>query len=149
MITVQEAAKQMSRLVPRLSNWTKNTYLASSNLTSSQIISLMNLHEFKTCPVSKLAKALGVSLPTVSGITDRLVKNKYVKRLYDEKDRRLVLISLTAKGEAIVQKILESIRYRWQELLAHLTDQERESYILILKKLTHIISEESARENKG
>ena len=148
-MTVPEAAEQMSKLAPRLSNWTKNTYIASSNLTSSQIISLMNLHEFKTCPVSKLAKALGVSLPTTSGIIDRLVKNKYIKRLYDEKDRRLVLISLTAKGEAIVQKILESIRYRWQELLAHLTDQERESYIVILKKLTSVISEEIVRKDRG
>lgn len=148
MITGREAARQVSILVPKLMSWTKDSFLASSNLTTSQIISLMNLYEFETCPISQLAKALGVSLPTTSGIVDRLVRDKFVKRLYDKADRRLVLITLTDKGKAVVQKFMEAIRKRWEGILDHLTEQERESYVAILKKLTHIISERTKEEIK-
>jgi len=148
MITGREAAKQVSILVPKLMSWSKNSFLVSSNVTTSQIISLMNMHELKRCTISQLAKALGVSLPTTSGIVDRLVKAKYLKRLYDEKDRRLILISLTNKGEAIVEKFLETIRERWEKILERLTETERDSYVTILKKLTNIISEQTREEIK-
>lgn len=49
--------------------------------------------------MSAVAKALSVTVGTVTIAINNLVKKGYVKRVRSEKDRRIVLVSLSAKGE--------------------------------------------------
>lgn len=49
--------------------------------------------------MSSIAKALSVTVGTLTIAINNLVKKGYVTRVRSEKDRRVVLISLTAKGK--------------------------------------------------
>ena len=49
--------------------------------------------------MSTVAKAMGVTVGTLTIAINALVKKAYVNRERSEKDRRVVLISLTKKGE--------------------------------------------------
>lgn len=49
--------------------------------------------------MSVVAKDMSVTVGTLTIAINNLVKKEYVKRVRSEKDRRVVLISLTAKGE--------------------------------------------------
>lgn len=49
-----------------------------------------------------LARHLGVSMPTVSGIVDRLVERGMVERREDPGDRRVRLTALSPAGEAFI-----------------------------------------------
>lgn len=49
--------------------------------------------------MSTIAKAMSVTVGTLTIAMNGLVKKGYVQRIRSDKDRRVVLISLTAKGE--------------------------------------------------
>lgn len=49
--------------------------------------------------MSSIAKTLSVTVGTLTIAVNNLVKKGYVNRVRSEKDRRVVLISLTAKGQ--------------------------------------------------
>ena len=49
--------------------------------------------------MSAIAKALSVTVGTLTIAVNNLVKKGYVQRVRSEKDRRVVLVSLTEKGK--------------------------------------------------
>ena len=49
--------------------------------------------------MSTVARALSVTVGTLTIAVNHLVKKGYVKRVRSEKDRRVVLVSLSPKGE--------------------------------------------------
>lgn len=53
-------------------------------------------------PISGLAPELGISLPSVTVAVNKLLKKGYVSKLRSDKDRRIVLVSLTRKGRKTV-----------------------------------------------
>ena len=53
----------------------------------------------KSKNMSTVAKALGVTMGTLTISVNALVKKGFVERVRSEEDRRVVLISLTAKGK--------------------------------------------------
>lgn len=58
--------------------------------------------------VSQLAELLMITPAAVTGITDKLVVEGFVKRERGEQDRRVVHITLTKSGMAIIEKVKES-----------------------------------------
>jgi DNA-binding MarR family transcriptional regulator len=56
-------------------------------------------------PVSQLAHDLGVSVPTVTGMADRLVEAGMIKRVHSETDRRVVLLRLSRDGREVAERL--------------------------------------------
>jgi DNA-binding MarR family transcriptional regulator len=76
--------------------------------------------------MSRLAEALEVSLPNVTGIIDRMVEHGLVERGRAEDDRRVVTVVATDAGRNTVEEIDLLRRRQLAALLAHLTpDQQR------------------------
>ena len=67
------------------------------SVNDMHVIEAIGIHEKKN--MSAVAKALSVTVGTVTIAINNLVKKGYVKRVRSEKDRRIVLVSLSAKGE--------------------------------------------------
>ena len=80
-------------------------------ISSTQLHVLFVLVTEGTMPMSHLADSLGVSLPNVTGIVDRMVERGYVERGRDAEDRRVVTISATDAGRSEVEEI-DMIRRR-------------------------------------
>jgi DNA-binding MarR family transcriptional regulator len=82
---------------------------------------------------SELAPILARSPNTISMLVDRMVKGGWVRRTRDRKDRRVVNVSLTSKGETAVepatpagwefiQKILSPISHKDKQTLADMLE---------------------------
>jgi DNA-binding MarR family transcriptional regulator len=56
---------------------------------------------------SALARLLGVAPSTATRMCDRLVRDKLLARGVPAEDRRLVTVSLTAKGNRVVSKVID------------------------------------------
>ncbi len=82
-----------------------------------------------------LARRLGVSDKTVTGIADRLADKQCVRRGHGEADRRVVTVELTPKGRRSFQRIQEMIYQRVDALLSCLEDTERRWLFRILGRL--------------
>ena len=82
-----------------------------------------------------LAKNLHVSMPTMTGIVDRLVKAGYVARWQDEHDRRQTNISLKAKGRDFIAAFQTEVSQRWQQVLSFLDPIEIGQFYGVITKL--------------
>lgn len=92
-------------------------------LTMPQCRAVLYLQEGPV-PMSKLAAGLGVSLPSATGIIDRLVERGLVSREEDSEDRRLVLCALTAEGQRMATSLFEADVAVLEGLLLTLSDEE-------------------------
>lgn len=72
--------------------------LRAHDLTPPQFWLLQCVYHHGSLPAGKLSTWLHVTLPTVTGIVDHLEKSGFVSRSVDSRDRRMVVIALTAKG---------------------------------------------------
>lgn len=71
-----------------------------------------------------LAGLLGVAPPTITGITDRLVRQGLIERHEDASDRRMVRLSLTGEGRRLTSEIGEASR-AYLRAVFDLLDEER------------------------
>jgi DNA-binding MarR family transcriptional regulator len=77
----------------------------SLNLTIAQLKSLFFIKFEGTTSSKNLAAALGVTPPSVTGIIDRMVKHGLVTREYNQQNRRMQLLSLTQKGDDLINEL--------------------------------------------
>ena len=76
-----------------------------------------------------------VTSGTMTNRVDRLVARDLVDRLPDPRDRRGVLVRLTAAGRRSVDDAFESLLDRERSLLAALSPEDRDSLARLLKLL--------------
>lgn len=77
------------------------------NLTIAQLKSLIFIHSEGTTNFKTLATILRVTPPDVTGIIDRLVEQGLVSREENPDNRRMQMLKLTSKGEALLQGLRE------------------------------------------
>ena len=97
------------------------------------IIEAIGLHEKKN--MSTVAKALSVTIGTLTIAMNSLVKKGYVNRVRSEQDRRVVYISLTPKGEKAYKHHEEFHR---QMILATIDGLSEEETRILVKALSNL-----------
>jgi len=85
--------------------------------------------------MSDIARGLGMSLATATGVVERLVERDTVLRESQPQDRRVVLCSLTEKGQQLTDVLWQSARQRARELLMAMTPSRLRSLDEVLKAL--------------
>jgi len=113
--------------------------LFKSKVTLSQLLILNFLHYSGEPRMTELAKFMKVTTAAMTGIVDRLVRDGYVHRIYDPKDRRIIKIKLTAKGSNLVEKALQQRRNMFIEIFGKISEGERRDYLRILKHIREIL----------
>jgi DNA-binding MarR family transcriptional regulator len=78
------------------------------DLTMPQLKVLFSLFVDGPLPCSSLAEAMGVSLPTMNGVLERLRERGLITRQADRRDRRRILNSLTARGHQLIDRLWTS-----------------------------------------
>ncbi|MGC9961717.1 MAG: MarR family transcriptional regulator [Acidimicrobiales bacterium] len=114
-------------------------------LHSVTIHQLTALGHLKAGPVTmrELAKDLDVSESSATAVSDRLVRQGLVARSSDPTDRRVVRLSLSPTGSALIERLDEAAASKIGGLLAALTDTQLEQLVDILETLA------SAQTNDG
>ena len=134
-ISRKDLSLAIAQLMPRIIQGVQLDFLVSRPITQTQFFVLVAVHSSGRSMMSVLAKNMHVSMPTISGIVDRLVKAGYAQRLDDPKDRRQVVIKLTSKGESLIKQFQSVIRERWQEVLKSLQAKDVESFYRVVVKI--------------
>jgi DNA-binding MarR family transcriptional regulator len=83
-------------------------------LTVAQIRVLFRLRNRGPITSGQLAAGLGVTLPTVTSVIDRLVARGLAERRDDPSDRRRVIVAITPGGQTVVEGIQQGRRARLQ-----------------------------------
>jgi DNA-binding MarR family transcriptional regulator len=94
--------------------------VAVGELTVAQLRVLFRLRNHGPITSGQLAGGLGVTLPTVTSVIDRLVRQGLVERRDDPNDRRRVIVAVTAGGQALVERIQQGRRARLAQAIESL-----------------------------
>ncbi len=115
----------------------------SIDLTMPQFKTLMIVtSSSQGVTVGQIAKRIGVGLPTVSGIVDRLYEHGLVTRGEDPDDRRVTRVMATEKGREITHKVYLAGRKHWYQILDRLDVDELQT----VSKAFDIIYKASLKE---
>ena len=91
-------------------------FAKSTGLSMPQFSILMQLHHKGPCGMSEVSERFDISAAAASQLVDKLVHAGYLERTEDINDRRAKLLTLSSKGEELVQQGIEE-RYRWMDKL--------------------------------
>jgi len=120
-------------------------FLAKMNLTTAQMKVLLLFEDREKFSMGELSTLYSVSVSTMTSMVDRLFQNGMLKREQDGNDRRIVRVSLTAKGKKILTKLVHSRREVLEGFLFSLDKDEIKRFDLAMNDADRFLSRE--REN--
>jgi len=95
----------------------------------------------KPVRVTDLARRLMRSVNSISMIIDRMVKADLVKRVRDKRDRRSVHLSITSKGETLLEPATLVGQEFTQKILSQLSYEDRQALLGLLLTVQHEASD--------
>ena len=106
-------------------------------ITLQQYLTLDTLAKKGRCMVTELSRTLGVAISTMTELAGRLVKRRFIEKIRDIKDRRIVWVSLTGRGLEIIREMNEKKQRHILNILKKLTQRERRMLINALEMVSH------------
>ena len=110
-------------------------------LTCEQHYTMRHINQVRVCTSSELATVFGVNKSAITSIINRLFEKEWIERTRDEKDRRVIYLSLTDKGYHVFTKMEERIYRLVDSLINKFDDQEITSFLATFEKLDRLIEE--------
>jgi DNA-binding MarR family transcriptional regulator len=100
---------------------------SGADVSAHQASILDHLDAVDPMSMTDLAGHMGVTVATMSLAIDRLERKRYVRRDRDPKDRRRVLLRVTADGVRLreAKSVLDPVRV--EQVLAHLSSADRDA----------------------
>src|SRR5574342_1161322 len=101
-------------------------FARNAGLSMSQYSILMQLHHHGSCSISDISERFDTTSAAASQIADKLVQAGLLERAEDPEDRRAKLLTLSPKGQELVENGI-GVRFGWVDDLAdHLSPEERQ-----------------------
>lgn len=122
--------------------------LMPDNVTADQHSILRYIRERGLCTSSELADFFFVGKSSITAIVKRLADKNLIQRILDEKDRRVIYLSLTAEGEEFVEGMQEKIAELLTKFINHFDAQEAYTFIETYEKLARILVEEEGGKGR-
>jgi len=105
-------------------------------MTHPQIAVLMLMDEHRDKPMSLISREVGLERSSFTRAADQLVKGGYVERKVSTKDRRVVFIIFTEKGNSTVKMIKNDWERYFKSLTAHLEAGEKKEFFNAVKTVS-------------
>ncbi len=118
---------------------------ANTTLPRFDILAQLERHH-GPMSMGDLSERLMVSNGNVTGLVDRLKKEGYVARLPSSEDRRIQMVSLTAKGRTFFSQIAEDHRGWVEDIMSELGATELTSLYELLARLKNSILAAQAKD---
>ncbi|KAB7707219.1 MarR family transcriptional regulator [Bacillus aerolatus] len=107
----------------------------NENLGISHILVLSHLNDYGKSRPSDIAKALGLTPPSLTHLSEKLITKKLAVRLADENDRRILYLDITDPGREMLVKAQTEGQNLRKQLFEKLTAEERQQLLAIYEKL--------------
>ena len=136
--SIKEFADQLVELMPVLMKelWQyERNYVTSGKITLPQLSMLYHLLREGACTMRNLAVAARTRESTATGLADRLVALRLVRRTRNAKDRRVVYVDLTPKGRRVMHQFHAQRRRSIMRMYGRLSGDDRARYIEIMQSL--------------
>ena len=120
-------------------NSLKNIDLMDLSMTEIHTIEAVGIKDSKT--MGEIAHDLRITVGTLSAAITKLIKKGYVERKRTEEDRRVVLVSLTSKGENVYREHQVFHEEMITSMLGNFSEEEEYILAIALEKLNNFFEE--------
>jgi DNA-binding MarR family transcriptional regulator len=107
---------------------------ADHDLTSMQTLMLFLLD--KPRPMHNFKRIFNCDASNVTGLVDGLEQKELASRYEDKKDRRIKMVKLEPRGRRMRAALLRKLTKRQSPILSNLTEDEFQTFIALLRKIT-------------
>lgn len=131
-------AKRLSGILPdMMGEFTKGQKndLTRGIISLPQMTILQYLYRRRSCIMSDIANSLSVSMSGATGLVDRMIKNRLLKRNRSKKDRRIVEITITPHGKKVARSVMQQQYKMIKKMFGKISRDERRNYLNILEKV--------------
>jgi DNA-binding MarR family transcriptional regulator len=119
------------------------------DITPSLIQCLQYVYLHGPSSIRKIATGLGITVPAVSQLVDRLVQRGLVTREHNKEDRRYASVSLTDEGKQVVLDARTS-RLAWlRTILDRIPEDKRATLVDSLEEFIHTALETTGRVDEA
>ncbi|MCU9614055.1 MarR family transcriptional regulator [Caldibacillus lycopersici] len=98
--------------------------LSNYTITPPQFVALQWLFEEGDMTIGELSNKMYLAFSTTTDLIDRMEKHMLVKRVRDEKDRRVVRIHLLEEGNRIIDEVIKKRQVYLKNILNNFSDEE-------------------------
>ena len=142
-IAITEFADRLNEIVPvMMKEFGRRTVkeLYHQEVTLPQFFILEYLHKEGESKMTDLAHFMNVTTAAMTGIVDRLVRDKYLERTFEPQDRRIIKVGLTGKAEELVKKVNQHRRQMVIKIFGKISEKDREDYLRILVRIRDVLT---------
>ncbi len=132
----------INRITPQM-----ETLFQDQELSFSQWTTLVALHNGQITTAGDLAHNICHDAGSLTRLIDQMEKRGLVGRERSESDRRVVTLTLTARGRAVVEALAPKVMDFWNNLLCGFSHAEIDTLIVLLTRL--VIAAEGAKKGSS
>ena len=113
-----------------------------TGLTTPQLVIIQAVGDLKDPTVSDIAKAVSLSLATVTTILNRLERNGIVNRARSSVDRRRVIVTLTEEGQSLKSSAPKPLQDSFVDRFSRLESWEQHLIVASLERVAAMMDAE-------
>jgi len=136
---ITNAALRAIRRILRAADQGGRRLAMETGLTPSQLLVLQEIERRGETTPSTIAASLQFGQATVTNIVDRLTAVGFVTRRRSDRDKRQILLQLTAPGRAILDAAPDLLQQRFRDRYAALPAWEQAMILAALERLSVIL----------
>ncbi len=145
-INTNQVADEFLEIFPLVMRSVAADFRQTKDALDPAYFRLLALLSIKSCTLGDLAERQAVSKPTMSNTITTLEERGWVVRRRGPRDRRVVLVKITPKGQAVLDGVHKQMISRIAEILEPLSEEQRGVLLSGLKILREVF--ESASLNQ-
>ena len=108
-------------------------------LTGPQLVILQEISNQGEVTAGEIARAVSLSQATVTGILERMEKRGLLARQRSDRDKRRIMVSITATGEQVLKDAPPLMQEAFVERFTSLQDWEQTMILSALQRLVSIM----------
>lgn len=135
------------RLSHLFSRWLERTVGDQWHGSGPQLMLLAILGRHKSLTMGEAAELLDVTPRAITRLVDGLEKEELVTRQVSPHDKRVYIISISPKAEAIANQMMPKHEKMMSDLFSVFTEEELLEYIRLSSKLAARIKDDLRKEN--
>ena len=121
----RESARDVLEIIPLVMRTVAAELRAAGELPAPAHFGLLSVLSERPRTLTELSSLHGVSLPTMSSSISAMADRGWVRRTGPEKDRRTVMIEVTATGRGALERVARCAEAHLAEVLAPLDPRSR------------------------
>jgi DNA-binding MarR family transcriptional regulator len=137
---VDEVGEMVQRLV-RVFQLFERDQIKVHGFTSSQCYTLLEISKAGSLSMNELSDKMNLDTSTMTRVIDKLVRDELIVRDRAESDRRVVVVSLTEKGNTAAEELRSSVNQYYKKIVQSIPEGEVLDILQSVSKLLKAFEE--------